>query len=274
MKNYILSNKKGIILVILGVMILIVMLLLYHRSLHQELLVSSISTFDAKVSEPESKRVLTEEELLDIYINDNIEIINFFADVFKINRDTLTEKLKLDYQNIGLFDTENLEYTLSEYLLNLENSEKELFDNTIEPCQDSKEYIIALLKYFSNIYTNVDFSIAAAIAQIESGYTASSMLNKNNVFGGMSVGSLIRYKNIEYGILRYVKLLSDGYFGKGLTTVEAIGRVYNPTYNEVGVKIAKPSWVNKVNNALDEFTNIETEITIAEVLALKNIEGE
>ena len=63
MKNYILSNKKGIILVILGVMILIVMLLLYHRSLHQELLVSSISTFDAKVSEPESKRVLTEEEL-------------------------------------------------------------------------------------------------------------------------------------------------------------------------------------------------------------------
>ena len=271
MKNYILSNKKGIILVILGVMILIVMLLLYHRSLHQELLVSSISTFDAKVSEPESKRVLTEEELLDIYINDNIEIINFFADVFKINRDTLTEKLKLDYQNIGLFDTENLEYTLSEYLLNLEDSEKELFDNTIEPCQDSKEYIIALLKYFSNIYTNVDFSIAAAIAQIESGYTASSMLNKNNVFGGMSVGSLIRYKNIEYGILRYVKLLSDGYFGKGLTTVEAIGRVYNPTYNEAGVKIAKPSWVNKVNNALDEFTNIETEITIAEVLALKNI---
>ena len=71
MKNYIISNKKGIILVILGVMILIVMLLLYHRCSHQEFLVSSISTFEAKITEPQSKRILTEEELLEIYLNDN-----------------------------------------------------------------------------------------------------------------------------------------------------------------------------------------------------------
>ena len=168
-------------------------------------------------------------------------------------------------------NTDNLEYTLIEYLLALEDSNKELFDNSIDPCDDSKEYMLALIKYFSNIYTNVDFSIAAAIAQIESGYTAQSMLNKNNIFGGMSGGSLIRYKNIEYGILRYIKLLSEGYFGKGLTTVESIGRVYNPTFNEQGVKIAKPSWVSKVNNALDEFSNIDINIGIAEVLTLKNI---
>ena len=167
--------------------------------------------------------------------------------------------------------TENLEYTLSEYLLSLEDNNKELFDNSIDPCDDSKEYMIALLKYFSNIYTNVDFSIAVAIAQIESGFTAQSMLNKNNIFGGMSGGSLIRYKNIEYGILSYIKLLSDGYFGKGLTTVESIGRVYNPTYNEQGVKIAKPSWVSKVNNAMTEFVNVNTEISIEEVLAFKSI---
>ena len=37
----------------------------------------------------------------------------------------------------------------------------------------------------------------------------------------------------------HIKLLSEGYFGKGLTTVESIGRVYNPMYNENGVKIAK-----------------------------------
>lgn len=271
MKDYIISNKKGIILVILGLMILIVMLLLYHRCSHQEFLVSSISTFEAKANEPESKRVLSEEELLNIYINDNLETINFFADVFKIDKDTLVNQLKVDYQNINLMNTDNLEYTLIEYLLALEDSNKELFDNSIDPCDDSKEYMLALIKYFSNIYTNVDFSIAAAIAQIESGYTAQSMLNKNNIFGGMSGGSLIRYKNIEYGILRYIKLLSEGYFGKGLTTVESIGRVYNPTFNEQGVKIAKPSWVSKVNNALDEFSNIDINIGIAEVLTLKSI---
>ena len=271
MKNYIICNKKGIILVILGVMILIVMLLLYHRCSQQEFLVSSISTFEAKINEPESKRILSEEELLEIYINDNLETINFFADVFKINRDTLVERLMIDYQSINLMHTENLEYTLSEYLLALEDTNKDLFDNSIDPCDDSKEYMIALLKYFSNIYTNVDFSIAVAIAQIESGFTAQSMLNKNNIFGGMSGGSLIRYKNIEYGILSYIKLLSDGYFGKGLTTVESIGRVYNPTYNEQGVKIAKPSWVSKVNNAMTEFVNVNTEISIEEVLAFKSI---
>ena len=209
---------------------------------------------------------------MEIYINDNLDIVSFFADVFQINQDTLIERLKADYQSINLLNTTNLEYTLSEYLLALEDSNRELFDNSIDPCDDSKEYIIALLKYFSKLYNNVDFSIAAAIVQIESGYTVQSMLNKNNVFGGMSGGGLIKYKNIEYGILSYVKLLSDGYFGKGLTTVEDIGRVYNPTYNENGVKIAKPSWVSKVNNAIDEFINMENDISIAEVLALKAID--
>ncbi len=271
MKDYIISNKKGIILVILGVMILIVMLLLYHRSSPQEFLVSSISTFEANANEAESKRVLSEEELVTIYINDNLDTINFFADVFKIDKDTLVNQLKKDYQSIDLMNTDNLEYTLIEYLLALEDNNKELFDKTLDPCNDSKEYMIALIKYFSNIYINVDFSIAAAIAQVESGYTVQSMLNKNNIFGGMSRGSLIKYKNIEYGILSYIKLLSEGYFGKGLTTVEAIGRIYNPTFNENGIKIAKPSWVSKVNNALDNYRNTDINVSIADVLALKEI---
>ena len=129
--------------------------------------------------------------------------------------------------------------------------------------------MLALLMYFSNIYDNVDFSIAAAIAEIESGYRSSSMLKKNNIFGGMSKGSLIRYKNIEYGILRYVKLLSSGYFGKGLTTVEAIGRVYNPTFNENGEKIAKPSWVANVTKAINNYSDMDQSIDIAEVKSLK-----
>ena len=269
MKDYIIENKKGLILVILGGMILIVMLLLYHRCSHQELMVSPINTFEAKITEPQSKRILTEEELLEIYLTDNTETINFFANVFQIDQNTLMDKLRLEYKNINLLNSTNLGYTLSEYLLVLEDNEKELFGNRVVPCYETKEYMVALLKYFSNIYSNVDFSIAAAIAQIESGYTAQSMLNKNNIFGGMSGGGLIKYKNIEYGILSYIKLLSDGYFGKGLTTVEDIGRVYNPTINENGVKIAKPSWVSKVNNALSEFTGLDTTMDIATLNSLK-----
>ena len=269
MKNYIKNNKKGLFLSSLGVMLLIVMLLLYHQHINQKFLVSTISTFDTKTNVAESKKVLSEEELVNIYLNSNRDVIDFFANVFQIDTDVLIEQLKLDYAQIDLLNTENLEYTLSEYLLDLEDREEDLFDNSLNPCQDDKEYMLALLMYFSNIYDNVNFSIAAAIAEIESGYRSSSMLKKNNIFGGMSKGSLIRYKNIEYGILRYVKLLSSGYFGKGLTTVEAIGRVYNPTFNENGEKIAKPSWVANVTKAINNYSDMDQSIDIAEVKSLK-----
>lgn len=265
-------NKKGIILVILGAMILIVMLILYQRcsTFNQELLVSSISTFETKVDKVESKRILTDDEIKEIYINTNIEIINYVADIFKIDSEVFIENLK-NNSDIDLTDSEGIDYKLIEYLLVLEESNPELFDNSIEPCEDDQEYILALIKYFCGIYSDVDFTIAAAIAEVESGFSAQSMLNKNNVFGGMSRGSLIKYKNIEYGILSYIKLLNDGYFGKGLTTVETIGYVYNPTYNDQGVKVANPNWVSKVNNALSHYTDYnELDITITDLITIQN----
>ena len=69
MKNYIKNNKKGLFLSSLGVMLLIVMLLLYHQHINQKFLVSTISTFDTKTNVAESKKVLSEEELVSIYLN-------------------------------------------------------------------------------------------------------------------------------------------------------------------------------------------------------------
>jgi len=132
-----------------------------------------------------------------------------------------------------------------------------LFNNVRTHGNKDKDYIVRLVKYFSNIYDNVEFTIAAGIANVESGYVSKYMLNKNNIFGGMYNGNLIGYKNIEYGTLQYVKLLSEGYFGKGLTTVEDIGRIYNPMFNESGVKIAKPTWVYNVKLAMENFNDIE-----------------
>lgn len=270
MKDYIINNKKGILFVIGGLILLIIMIIIHNISYKKELLVSSLEMFETQISEPETVRILSEEELLEIFLVDNKDTIEFLANTFKIDCEILIEKLKNDYENINLLNSENIEYTLLEYLYTLEDNEKYLFDNTITKCQDDKDYMVALIKYFTNIYDGVDFSIAAAIAQIESNYTASSMLNKNNIFGGMSNGSLIKYKNIEYGILSYIKLLNDGYFNNGLNTVESIGRIYNPTYNSNGEKIAKPSWVTKVNNALEEFVNIDTTIDLNTVKSLKN----
>ena len=267
MKEYIKKNKKGLILLSIGAILLTFSLTMHHYINKDEMIVHSISyNVDAEV--PETSRILSEEEILNIFLTNNTDIIKFMSDMFQVDNEVLLNKLREDYQSINLLDTDDLDRTLLDYMIALEDSNPEMFSNTLNTSDPSKEYMVALIKYFCDYYGNVDFSIAAAIAQIESGYSAKSMLNKNNIFGGMSSGGLIKYKNIEYGIYSYIKLLSEGYFGKGLTTVEAIGRVYNPTYNEAGVKIAKPSWVANVSNAMSDYSVMDT-VEIEALLSLK-----
>ena len=266
MKEYIKKNKKGLILLSIGAILLTFSLTMHHYINRDEMIVHSISyNVDAEV--PESTRILSEEEILNIFLTNNTNTIKFMSDMFQIDNEVLLNKLREDYQSINLLDND-LDKTLLDYMIALEDSNPELFSKKLNVSNPSKEYMIALIKYFCDYYGNVDFSIAAAIAEIESGYSAKSMLNKNNIFGGMSSGGLIKYKNIEYGIYSYIKLLSEGYFGKGLTTVEAIGRVYNPTYNEAGVKIAKPSWVANVSNAMSDYSVMDT-VEIEALLSLK-----
>ena len=270
MKEYINKNKKGLVLLSIGVVLLIFSFGLHYFINKDDIMVHSISyNVDAEV--PETTRILSEEEILNIYLNNNQETIKFMSDMFQIDYDVLIAKLKEDYQDINLLGNEYVDDVLLTYLINLEESNEELFSNKLNVSDPSKEYMVSLIKYFCDYYGNVDFKIAAAIAQIESGYSAQSMINKNNIFGGMSSGGLIKYRNIEYGIYSYIKLLSEGYFGKGLTTVESIGRVYNPTYNENGVKIAKPSWVANVSNAMSNYedtmtVNVETLLSLKEAL--------
>lgn len=270
MIKYANDYKKGIILVIIGIILLAIMFY-YNIQNKNANLQTKIIEYEANsnVFSKESKKELTEEEILDILLEEKNQVIDFYAKTFQINKDTLTLILRAKYQELNLLNTDNFDYVVIEYLLELEKSNKELFSNKIIPCQDSKEYMVALIKYFTNIYNNVDFNIAAAIAQIESNYSAPGMLNKNNIFGGMYNGNLIKYKNIEYGILKYIKLLNDGYFNKGLTTVESIGRVYNPTFNENGIKVAKQSWVNSVTKELENFKNLNQPVDISTLNILK-----
>ena len=80
----------------------------------------------------------------------------------------------------------------------------------------------------------------------------------------MARGKLISYKTIEYGVLKYIKLLSESYFGLGLNTVETIGKKYNPVY-ENGVKKANPTWVKNVNAVMDKYQNYTDFLNILEL---------
>ena len=205
MKEYIKKNKKGLILLSIGAVLLTFSLTMHHYINRDEMIVHSISyNVDAEV--PETSRILSEEEILNIFLTNNTDIIKFMSDMFQVDNEVLLNKLREDYQSINLLDTDDLDRTLLDYMIALEDSNPEMFSNTLNTSDPSKEYMVALIKYFCDYYGNVDFSIAAAIAQIESGYSAKSMLNKNNIFGGMSSGGLIKYRNIEYGIYSYIKL--------------------------------------------------------------------
>lgn len=205
-----------------------------------------------------SMRQITDEEKVNLMLDEKKDTIKFLANTFLIDENLLLDKLRENYVSLNYLDnSDNFDKIILDYLLNLETLDKSLFNYGRVQNIMNKDYIVKVLKYFSSLYPSVDFSIAAAIAQVESGFTSVYMLYKNNIFGGMYNGSLIGYKTIEYGVLKYVILLNDGYFNKGLITVDAIGKIYNPMFDENGIKVAKPLWVSNVTNALEEFLYIE-----------------
>lgn len=230
-----------------------------------KLLSKSINENNVNINESGSYNNISKEEVIAIKLQENDEEISFFAQTFQIDKEKLLEKLK---ENNDIIDFNNFTNDLVKYLFKLEKEEKSLFNKKITPCKEDKDYMIALIKYYTNIYPDVDFTIAASIAQIESNYKSAGMLKKNNIFGGMANGRLITYKNIEYGILRYIKLLNDGYFGKGLTTIEEIGKKYNPRIVD-GKKIASPTWVKNVTGATNQFSEY-SEVDINTLNLLKS----
>lgn len=267
MKHYIKNNKIEVILVSIT-FILFISLIGFEIFSNNNLKVQPIK-YDVSIKEKEQNMKAVDTNVLSNILKENSNTITFLAKTFQIDNEVLVTKLKEDYKEIKLLESSNIEKTLIEYLFDLEKSNKKLFSKKVTACKDNKEYMVALIKYYSNIYSDVDFEIAAAIAQIESNYASKGMLKRNNIFGGMSGnGSLIKYRNIEYGILKYIELLNDGYFSKGLTTVEEIGKKYNPVLVK-GVRKAKPVWVTNVENAIKEFKDYN-DVDIEKVLSLKN----
>ncbi len=204
----------------------------------------------------------TKEKEIKIFL-DSYDKLDFILNTFQIDKDTFIELVYKENENndkfncLDVFNT-NVIYSSSDksiiyYLSQLEIKNPELFDNNYTSEIYSEEYIISLIDYFTNIFDNVDPVIAKSIGLIESGYTSVNMLSKNNIYGGMSGGVLISYKSIEYGVMKYIKLLSDNYFSQGLVTVEDICYKYNPIVIN-GVKSINYTWVNNVKLAMEKYS--------------------
>lgn len=245
MKKLKIANKKKIITIIsiaLGVGILLTPSKKEYIEIN-----SSSQAFLESINE------ISDESKLKLILEEKKETIKFLSDTFGIDHETVIILLKENKDNLGYLDNlSNFDYILTEYLFSLEDSNKSMFNKLLTTSNKDKDYLLKLISYYTSIYKNVDYTIAASIANVESGYVSKYMLSKNNIFGGMSNGNLIGYKNIEYGILCYIRLLSEGYFAKGLNSVESIGVVYNPIIID-NVKYANPTWVYNVNLCKNKF---------------------
>lgn len=204
---------------------------------------------------------LTKEKEIKTFL-DSYDKLDFILSTFQMDKDTFVELVYKEnetndkFNYLDIFNT-NVNYSSSDksiiyYLSQLEVQNPELFNNNYSNEIYSEEYIISLIDYFTDIFDNVDPVIAKSIGLIESGYSSVNMLSKNNIYGGMSGGVLISYKSIEYGVMKYIKLLSDNYFGQGLVTVEDICYKYNPIIIN-GVKSINYTWVNNVKLAMEKY---------------------
>jgi len=220
---------------------------------------------------------------IEYYITENESALTFFSKAFGFDIEFVKEDLRTRAETIGELEPtnigslvnknselktfENIEYGIVEYFYDLSRRHPEKINKKVVPYSGDSDYVEKLIIYYTGIYSNVDTSIALSIGAAESGYyKVKYMLKRNNVYGGMSNSGLIHHENIEIGVLKYVRLLSKNYFGKGLTTVNSIGRIYCPRTNEYGQKIASPHWINLVNTAKNKYNNYNYEITIEDII--------
>ena len=253
MKNIIKQNKN-IIVKYISVFVVIISIIVNFIIPN-----SFKSTNTANAINLQSVNEYNLEEDIVSFINENNEKFNFYANIFGISISDLKESIindninnRFNENNIGNTKAEydSFDKNIIDYLYNLRKTNSKLFNTEYSDASIySKEYIYGLINYFSNIY-DVDYDILASIAYIESGNLNSKyMLKSNNIYGGMSSKGLIKHNNIEMGVLSYVKMMANGYYAKGLNTVETIAKKYNS---------GSTSWINKVNKYKNVFDNSDT----------------
>ena len=288
--------KRDVFKKICQIVIVIVLTLAVSRSNIIKLSTSNRQESDVKynanqkITETKNIAINVEKEPneLELFIEQNEEQIRFFAKMFGMEYESVVNKIKeynndasnINENNIGnLKDLEGNTYNYSsidrgilEFFLNLEETHPDMTTENTEIYDGSSEYIEALVEYFSSLYPEVDHKLMLSIAAAESGYyTSKTMIAKNNIYGGMGYNGLISYNNIEYGVMSYIKKMADSYYSKGLNTIESIGYVFCPKY-ENGTKIVSSHWINLVNKALEKYTYELRYVTVAQLNDLNNNE--
>ena len=244
---------------------------------------SDISTIQNEVELAGPKEEVVNVYSIDSYITTYEEDIELLCKAFGVSKEDIISDLKtinkdkaFETTNVGqLLDSKgnvktfkNDLYGLVEYFYSYVKNNPKKVNNKRVAYKGSADYVEKLIIYFSeHIYTDVDTTTALSIGAAESGYyKVKYMLACNNVYGGMGSKGLIKYKNIEFGVLSYVRYLSRNYYSKGNTSLEGIGRIYNPTTDSNGNKIASPHWISLIQTAKKRYSKYDFNLSIEDLV--------
>ena len=244
---------------------------------------SDISTIQNEVELAGPKEEVVNVYSIDSYITTYEEDIELLCKAFGVSKEDIISDLKtinkdkaFETTNVGqLLDSKgnvktfkNDLYGLVEYFYSYVKNNPKKANNKRVAYKGSADYVEKLIIYFSeHIYTDVDTTTALSIGAAESGYyKVKYMLACNNVYGGMGSKGLIKYKNIEFGVLSYVRYLSRNYYSKGNTSLEGIGRIYNPTTDSNGNKIASPHWISLIQTAKKRYSKYDFNLSIEDLV--------
>ena len=251
--------------------------------------IEASSENEVKIAGPKEE-VTVEDSLdnkLESYITTYADKFEFYSQVFGVSIEDIYTDLRERHENsdqefentnIGLllkkdghvktFNSE--EYGIVEYFYDFVKKNPKKVNNKRKPYTGNAEYVENLIIYYTtNVYTNVDTKLALSIGAAESGYyKVKYMLKCNNIYGGMSAKGLIKYKNIEYGVLSYIRLLNR-YANNGLTTINSIGRIYCPVIDSNGNRVASPHWINLVSTAMKKYKKYDKQIETKDLIVKK-----
>lgn len=97
--------------------------------------------------------------------------------------------------------------------------------------------------------------IAIAISKHETGTYTSAIFKNNNNIGGLynsSASCFYKYDSVEDGIDAYIRNLKNGYFDKGLNTIEKIQAKYAPLNAENDPTGLNNNWISGVTYFYNE----------------------
>jgi hypothetical protein len=184
-----------------------------------------------------------------VYTLVGLSILNFVA----IDKTQATKEIKETTKEVAI--VENKEETIEQNeLQELEKVEQEVEEENI--CKLSEIECKIYEEAMNQSLTEEQAYMVLAISKHETGHWKSSLFRNNNNLGGIYNSrekKFYTYETQDKGITAMVSLLKNGYFNKGLDTIEKIGARYCPVGAKNDPKGLNKNWVPNVTKYYNEY---------------------